>query len=90
MGAISHNTSFTHCPVLNLILAWFEWKLVGNWWTREAASLVGITMQGRETWICSVEIHQTGSGRWLWCSESHRRGHSRVYSLWRWAKIKGD
>jgi len=47
-------------------------------------------MQGRETWICSVEIHQTGSGRWLWCSESHRRGHSRVYSRWRWAKIKGD
>jgi len=31
MGAISHNTSFTHCLVLNLILAWFEWKLVGNW-----------------------------------------------------------
>ena len=31
MGAISHNTSFTHCPVLNLILAWFEWKLVANW-----------------------------------------------------------
>jgi len=31
VGAISHNTSFTHCPVLNLILAWFEWKLVGNW-----------------------------------------------------------
>ena len=30
-GAISHNTSFTHCPVLTLILAWFEWKLVGNW-----------------------------------------------------------
>ena len=30
VGAISHNTSFTHCPVLNLILAWFEWKLVGN------------------------------------------------------------
>ena len=30
MGAISHNTSFTHCPVLNLILAWFDWKLVGN------------------------------------------------------------
>jgi len=29
--AISHNTSFTHCPVLNLILAWFRWKLVGNW-----------------------------------------------------------
>jgi len=28
--AISHNTSFTHCPILNLILAWFEWKLVGN------------------------------------------------------------
>jgi len=22
VGAISHNTSFTHCPVLNLILAW--------------------------------------------------------------------
>ena len=31
VGAISHNTSFTHCPVLNLILAWFEWQLVGNW-----------------------------------------------------------
>jgi len=31
MGAIWHNTSFTYCPVLNLILAWFEWKLVGNW-----------------------------------------------------------
>ena len=30
VGAISHNTSFTHCPVLNLILPWFEWKLVGN------------------------------------------------------------
>jgi len=29
-GAISHNTSFTRCPVLNLIIAWFEWKLVGN------------------------------------------------------------
>ena len=31
VGAISHNTSFTHCHVLNLILAWFVWKLVGNW-----------------------------------------------------------
>jgi len=30
IGAISHNTSFTHCHVLNLILAWFELKLVGN------------------------------------------------------------
>jgi len=30
VGAISHNTSFTHCPVLNLILAWFRWKLGGN------------------------------------------------------------
>jgi len=30
MGAISHNTSFTHCPVLNLILAWFGWKLGVN------------------------------------------------------------
>ena len=30
MGAISHNTSFTHCPVLNLILAWFDWNLFGN------------------------------------------------------------
>jgi len=30
VGAISHNTSFTHCPVLNLILAWFGWKLGGN------------------------------------------------------------
>ena len=31
VGAISHNTSYTRCPVLNLILAWFGWKLVGNW-----------------------------------------------------------
>jgi len=31
VGVISHNTSITHCPVLNLILAWFEWKLLGNW-----------------------------------------------------------
>jgi len=31
VGAMSHNTSFTHCPVLNLILGWFRWKLVGNW-----------------------------------------------------------
>jgi len=31
VGAISHNTSFTHCPVINLILTWFGWKLVGNW-----------------------------------------------------------
>ena len=31
MGAISHNTSFTHCQVLNLIHAWFRWKVVGNW-----------------------------------------------------------
>jgi len=30
VGTISHNTSFTHCPVLNLILAWFRWKLGGN------------------------------------------------------------
>jgi len=30
LGAISLNTSFTHCPVLNLILAWFRWKLGGN------------------------------------------------------------
>jgi len=30
VGAISHNTSLTHCPVPNLILAWFEWKLVAN------------------------------------------------------------
>ena len=29
MGAISHNTSFTHCPILNLILGWFRWKLGG-------------------------------------------------------------
>ena len=28
--AISHNTSFTHYPVLNLILDWFGWKLCGN------------------------------------------------------------
>ena len=31
MGATSHNTSFTRCPVLHLILAWFEWKVVGYW-----------------------------------------------------------
>jgi len=31
VGAISHNTSFTHCFALNLILAWFGWKLGGNW-----------------------------------------------------------
>jgi len=31
VGAISHNISFTYCPVPNLIVAWFEWKLVGNW-----------------------------------------------------------
>jgi len=43
--AISHNTSFTPCPVLNLILAWFRWKLVGNWtfstnlWLRTLLSL---------------------------------------------------
>jgi len=30
VGTISYNTSFTHCPVLNLILAWFGWKLGGN------------------------------------------------------------
>ena len=30
VGTISHNTSFTHSPVLNLILAWFRWKLGGN------------------------------------------------------------
>jgi len=30
VGAISHNTSFTHCHLLNLILAWFGWKVVGN------------------------------------------------------------
>jgi len=29
-GAISHNTSFTLCHVLNLIFAWFRWKLVAN------------------------------------------------------------
>jgi len=27
---ISHNTFCTHCPVLNMILAWFGWKLGGN------------------------------------------------------------
>ena len=27
----SHNTSFTHCPVLNLSHAWFGWKLIDNW-----------------------------------------------------------
>jgi len=31
MGAISRNTFFTHCHVLNLIHAWFDWKVVGNW-----------------------------------------------------------
>jgi len=31
VAVISHNTSFTHCLVLNFILAWFGWKLVGNW-----------------------------------------------------------
>jgi len=31
VGAKSHNTSFTHCHVLNLFLAWFGWKVVGNW-----------------------------------------------------------
>jgi len=30
VGAMSHNTSFTHCYVLNLILDWFRIKLVGN------------------------------------------------------------
>ena len=30
VGALSHNTSFTHCHVLNLILAWFWLKVVGN------------------------------------------------------------
>jgi len=30
VGAISHNTSFTHFHVLNLIFAWFVWKLVAN------------------------------------------------------------
>jgi len=30
VGAISHNTSFTYCPVLNLILVWFGWKRGGN------------------------------------------------------------
>jgi len=30
VGAISHNTSLTRCHVLNLILAWFGLKLVGN------------------------------------------------------------
>jgi len=30
VGAISHNTSCTHCHVLNVILGWFGWKLVGN------------------------------------------------------------
>jgi len=30
VGVISHNTSFTHCPVLNFIIAWFGWKLGGN------------------------------------------------------------
>jgi len=31
MGAISHNTSFTHCHVLNLIHAWSRWKVAGSW-----------------------------------------------------------
>jgi len=30
VGVISHSTSFTPCPVPNLILAWFGWKLVGD------------------------------------------------------------
>jgi len=30
VGAIAHNTSFTHCPVLNFIHAWFRWKVGGN------------------------------------------------------------
>jgi len=30
VAAISHNTSFTHCPVLNLIIARFRWKRGGN------------------------------------------------------------
>jgi len=30
VGAISHNISFTHCPVMNLILPWFGRKLGGN------------------------------------------------------------
>ena len=30
VGAISHNTSFIHCHVLNLILAWFRSELGGN------------------------------------------------------------
>jgi len=30
VGGISHNTSFTHCHVLNFIIAWFGWKLGGN------------------------------------------------------------
>jgi len=30
VGAIPHNTSFTNCLVLNLILAWFGWNLGGN------------------------------------------------------------
>jgi len=30
VGAISDNTSFTHCHVLNLILAWLRSKLGGN------------------------------------------------------------
>jgi len=30
VGTISHNTSFTQCHVLNLILAWFGWNLGGN------------------------------------------------------------
>jgi len=30
VGAISHNTSFTHCLVLNLMLAWFGWNLGDN------------------------------------------------------------
>jgi len=28
VGGISHNTSFTHCSVLNLILAWFDESFV--------------------------------------------------------------
>jgi len=31
VGAISHYTCLTQCPVMNLILTWFGWNIVGNW-----------------------------------------------------------
>jgi len=39
VGAIAHNTSCTHCPVLNFIHAWFRWKLLV---TRVSPPLFGL------------------------------------------------